>query len=132
MAPARIVIAAAALALAAPLASAQSIQAQAEAKVKAMTAELQTHSATARAEGAAAGQAMEAGDKATACTHYQTSRAETQKILDLLPQQREQIFIASPDTATALGRANKVDEMMGTWLGLASQLDGRITLACGS
>ena len=75
---------------------------------------------------------MEANDKTTACTHYKSSRAETQTIIGLLSQQREQILLASTDTATALGRANKIDEMMGTWLGLASQLDQRITIACGS
>lgn len=113
-----------------PIAFAQGIQEQAEAKVKAMTAELQAHSATARTESGAAAKAMEANDKATACPHYTVARAETQAIIDLLPQQREQILLASKDTATAIGQANKVDQMMGTWLGLASQLDERIKIAC--
>lgn len=129
----RLAIAAACVSFAlAPIAHAQNIQEQAEAKVKAMTAELQAHSATARTEGAEAAKAMQANDKPTACTHYKTSRAETQKIIDLLPQQREQILLASTDTVSAIGRANKVDEMMGTWLGLASQLDERIKMACPS
>lgn len=113
-----------------PGALAQNIQQQAELKIHELTAQLQAHSATARAEGAEAAKAMQASDTAGACTHYKTSRAETQIIIDLLPQQREQIMLATSDTATAVARMNRVDEMIGTWLGLASQLDGRIAQVC--
>ena len=50
--------------------------------------------------------------------------------LALLAQQREQVMLASADAATAIGRANKIDEMSGTWMGMASQLDQRIAQAC--
>lgn len=116
----------------APTASAQDLHAQAEARVSELGAELQVHSGLARAKGAEAQKALQAGDKASACTLYKTSRAETATILGLLTQQREQIMLASPDAATAIGRANRVDEQTGAWMTLAGQLDQRIALACES
>jgi hypothetical protein len=133
MVPPRLAAAAAFLAAAAvPVATAQNLHVQAEAKVKELTVQLQTHSTAARAKGAEAQKALQAGDKAAACTHYKASRAETATILNLLSQQREQIMLATPDAATAIGRANRVDEQTGTWMTLAGQLDQRIPIVCAS
>ncbi len=60
-------------------ASAQGIQQQAEARAKAITAELQTHTALAKAESGKAAAALRSGDKASACTSFKVSRAEAQK-----------------------------------------------------
>lgn len=129
----RLASAAVMLALAAaPVASAQNLHAEAEAKVKELSSQLQTYSTTARAKGAEGQKALQAGDKAAACTHYKSSRADTATILTLLTQQREQIMLATPDAATAIGRANRVDEQTGSWMTLAGQLDQRIAMACES
>ncbi len=117
---------------AAPVAFGQSIHAEAEAKVKELSVQLQAHSTSARAKGAEGQKALQAGDKTTACTLYTASRAETDIILDLLKQQREQIMLATPDVATAIARANAVDGQTGAWMGLAGQLDQRISMACES
>ncbi len=116
----------------APVAAAQNLHAEAEAKVKELSAQLQTHSTTARAKGAEGQKALQTGDKAAACSHYQGARADTATILALLTQQREQIMLATPDAATALGRANRVDEQTGSWMSLGAQLDQRIQLVCES
>lgn len=133
MVTSRLASAVAFLALAgAPFAYAQNLHEQAEAKVKELTVQLQAHSTAARTKGAEAQKALQAGDKAAACTHYKASRAETATILTLLSQQREQIMLATPDAATAIGRANRVDEQTGTWMTLAGQLDQRIPMVCAS
>lgn len=113
-------------------ANAQSVQEQAEAKAKAIGVDLQTHSNAAKAESARAAAALQAGDKTTACAAFNASRAEAQKVLDLFPQQREQVMIATSDTALALARVEGIDKNQGVWLTLASQLDERVKLACGS
>lgn len=118
--------------LLADAANAQSVQERAEAKAKAIGVELQTHSSAAKAESARAAAALQAGDKTTACAAFNASRAEAQKVLDLLPQQREQVMIASSDAALALARVEGIDKNHGVWLTLASQLDERVKLACGS
>ena len=41
-------------------------------------------------------------------------------------------MLASPDAATAVGRANRIDEQTGTWMTLAGQLDQRIAMVCES
>lgn len=128
----RIALLAAGLAALAGAANAQTISQAAEARAKEITAELQAHSAAAKSESGKAAAAMEAGDKATACTGFKASRAEAGKVLDLFPQQREQMMIATTDTALAVARANKIDENHGVWITLASQLDERVKLACGS
>lgn len=129
----RLVSAAVLLVLAtAPVASAQNLHAEAEAKVKELSAQLQTLSGTARAKGGDGQKALQAGDKPAACTHYKGARADTATILTLLAQQREQIMLATPDAATAIGRANRVDEQTGTWMTLAGQLDQRIAMVCES
>jgi hypothetical protein len=133
MVPSRLASAAVVMALAvAPIASAQNLHAQAEAKVKELSVQLQAHSTFARAKGAEGQKALQAGDTATACTHYKASRAETDIILSLLTQQREQIMLATPDAATAIGRANGIDGQTGSWMTLAGQLDQRIAMACAS
>lgn len=110
---------------------AQGIQEQAEAKARVISGELQMHSANAKAESSKASAAMQGGDKAAACSGFKASRAEAQKVLDLFPQQREQMMIASSDTALAIARVQKIDENHGIWITLASQLDERVKLACG-
>ena len=115
MVPSRLASAAVVMALAvAPIASAQNLHAQAEAKVKELSVQLQAHSTSARAKGAEGQKALQTGDTATACTHYKASRAETDIILSLLTQQREQIMLATPDAATAIGRANGIDGQTGS------------------
>lgn len=111
-------------------ASAQGMLEQAEAKVKALSVELQAHTEAAKAEGGKGTAAMRANDRAGACAGFTKSREETQTVLGLLAQQREQVMLASADAATAIGRANKIDEMSGTWMGMASQLDQRIAQVC--
>ena len=112
------------------VASAQGMLEQAEAKVKALSVELQAHTEAAKAEGGKGTAAMQANDRAGACAGFTKSRAETQTVLGLLAQQREQVMLASADAATAIGRANKIDEMSGTWMGMVSQLDKRIAQVC--
>lgn len=113
-------------------ASAQGIQQQAEAKAKAIAAELQTHTVLAKAESSKGAAALQSGDKASACTSFNVSRGEAQRILDLFPQQREQVILATSDAALALARVQKIDENHGVWVTLASQLDERMKLVCGS
>jgi hypothetical protein len=115
-----------------PVASAQDLHAEAEAKVKELSGQLQTLSTTARTKGGEGQKALQAGDKPAACTHYQAARADTATILTLLTQQREQIMLATPDAATAIGRANRVDGQTASWMTLAGQLDQRIASVCAS
>lgn len=126
----RVAAAAAAGVVFAAGADAQGIREAAELKVRELTAQIQEHSAAAKMKSAEGTQAIRGNDKASACSGFKAGRAEAQAVLDLLPQQREQVMIASADAATALGRVNRIDEMTGTWLGLASQLDERIKVVC--
>lgn len=118
--------------VAAPVAAAQNLHAEAEAKVKELSVQLQTLSTNARTKGGEGQKALQAGDKSAACTHYQSARADTATILTLLTQQREQIMLATPDAATAIGRANRVDEQTASWMTLAGQLDQRISATCAA
>jgi hypothetical protein len=117
---------------ASPVAFGQNTHAEAEAKVKELGVQLQAHSASARAKSAEGQKALQAGDRTTACTLYTASRAETDTVLGLLTQQREQIMLATPDAATSIGRANGIDGQTGAWMTLAGQLDQRVAMACGS
>lgn len=111
-------------------ASAQGVREQAEAKLKTITADLQTHTAAAKAEGGKGQEAMRANDKAGACESFKKARTETGTVLNLLSQQREQVMIATEDAATALARANKIDEMAGSYITLAAQIEARVTATC--
>ncbi len=112
-------------------AEAQGLREKAELKVRELTAQIEEHSAAAKMKSAEGTQAMRANDAAGACAGFKAGRAEAQTVLDLLTQQREQVMVASEDAAAAVARANRIDEMSGTWLGLASQLDARIKAVCG-
>jgi hypothetical protein len=111
-------------------ADAQGLRETAELKARELTAQIQEHAAAAKMRSAEGARAVEGDDKAGACAGFKAGRVEAQTVLDLLTKQREQVMMASEDAGTALARVNKVDEMSGAWIGLASQLDQRIAAVC--
>lgn len=125
----RVLLLASVLLINAP-AFAQGLHEQAQAKVRALSVEIKSHSDASRAAGTDAQRALAAGERAKSCAAFKTSRAEAAKVLELLAQQREQVLLATPDVATGVMQASRIDDMTGSWMKLAAQLDERLPKVC--